>query len=242
MIPLRDNVPSQNTPWMTWLLIAVNLFVFRYQSTLSQEPLMTFLYQHGFIPLQFSQMLTEGIHPRIFSLSASVISSLFLHGSWLHLVSNMWSLWLFGDNVEDSVGPVRFLLFYLAGGITAAMVHFLFNPLSPLPVIGASGAIAAVMGAYLIMFPMARVVTLVPILFIPVFFQLPALLFIGFWFISQVFSGFISLAIPSLEGGIAWWAHIGGFLFGVLFIPFIRKQKWQYRCFYEDGHYHCRYD
>ncbi len=241
MIPLRDNVPSQNTPWATWLLIFVNLLVFRYQASLPQDEVLTMVSRYGFIPADVSQLLSEGIGISALSLVFPLTSSLFLHGSWFHLISNLWSLWLFGDNVEDSVGHFRFILFYLAGGAAASMVHFLFNPLSTLPTIGASGAIAAVMGAYLIMFPMARIVTLVPLFFIPLFFQLPALVFIGFWFISQVFAG-ISTLITTSDGGIAWWAHIGGFLFGVVVIPLIRKKRWQYRCFYEDGHYHCQYD
>jgi len=242
VIPIRDNVPSQNTPWVTWLLIFINLMVFRYQVSLPQEEVLMLVYQYGFVPASVSQAISDGLGVHSFLLATPLVSSLFLHGSWFHLISNMWSLWLFGDNVEDAVGPFRFILFYLAGGAAAAMVHFLFNPVSTLPTIGASGAIAAVMGAYLIMFPMARIVTLVPLLFIPLFFEFPALIFIGFWFISQVFSGVSTLITASPDGGIAWWAHIGGFLFGILIIPLIRKKRWQYRCFYEDGHYHCQYD
>jgi membrane associated rhomboid family serine protease len=242
MIPIRDNVPGQNTPWVTWLLIFLNLLVFRYQSSLPQEELMALVYQFGLIPMNVSQALSDGLSSQTLSLATPLVSSLFLHGSWFHLISNMWSLWLFGDNVEDSVGHFRFILFYLAGGAAASLIHFLFNPLSTLPTIGASGAIAAVMGAYLIMFPLARIVTLVPLFFIPLFFEFPALIFIGFWFISQVFSGVSTLLISGADGGIAWWAHIGGFIFGVLIIPLIRKKRWQYHCFYEDGHYHCQSD
>jgi len=242
MIPLRDNVPGQNTPWVTWLLISVNLLIFGYQSTMPQQEIITFFNQYGFIPMDLSQTISQGFGIHLMSVIPTLLSSLFVHGSWLHVISNMWSLWLFGDNVEDSVGHFRFLLFYLAGGVTASIAHYLFNSASSLPTVGASGAIAAVMGAYLLMFPLARIHTLVPLLFIPFFFEVPALVFIGFWFVTQVFSGVSSILATIPDGGIAWWAHVGGFIFGLLVIPFIRKKRWQYRCFYEDGHYHCQYD
>lgn len=242
MIPLRDNVPGQNTPWITWLLIAVNLLLFGYQSSLPQQEIISFFNQYGFIPLDLNQGISQGFGLHLLYVSPTLLSSLFVHGSWLHVISNMWSLWLFGDNVEDSVGHFRFLLFYLAGGVTASMAHYFFNSVSSLPTVGASGAIAAVMGAYLLMFPLARIHTLVPLFFIPFFFEVPALVFIGFWFVTQVFSGVSSIIVPFSDGGIAWWAHVGGFIFGLLVIPLIRKKRWQYRCFYEDGHYHCLYD
>lgn len=242
MIPLRDNVPGQNTPWVTWLLISVNLLIFGYQSTMPQQEIVAFFNQYGFIPLDLSQNISQGFGIHLMPVIPTLLSSLFVHGSWLHVVSNMWSLWLFGDNVEDSVGHFRFLLFYLAGGVTASMAHYLFNSTSSLPTVGASGAIAAVMGAYLLMFPLARIRTLVPLLFIPLFFDIPALVFIGFWFITQVFSGVSSTLTSYPDGGIAWWAHVGGFIFGLLVIPLIRKKRWQYHCFYENGHYHCQSD
>lgn len=242
MIPLRDNVPSQNTPWVTWLLIAVNLLIFGYQTTMPQREIIAFFNQYGFIPLELNQSFSQGFGVHLVPLASSLLSSLFVHGSWVHTISNMWSLWLFGDNVEDSVGHFRFLLFYVSGGVIASLAHYAFNPLSTLPTVGASGAIAAVMGAYLLMFPLARIRTLVPLFFIPFFFDMPALVFIGVWFISQVFSGVSAVLSPLSDGGIAWWAHVGGFIFGLLVIPFLRKKQWQYRCFYEDGHYHCQYD
>ena len=242
MFPIRDNVPGRTTPWVTWMLILVNVMVFRYQTSLDSEALRLFLYEYGFVPAQLSQHLVEGITSDSVLVFRSMGTSLFLHGGWLHLITNMWSLWLFGDNVEDSVGRFRFIVFYLAAGLAASLVHFLFSPLSSLPTIGASGAIAAVMGAYVVMFPLAKIVTLIPIFFIPLFVELPALVFIGIWFFPQVVSGVGDLMIPSMGGGIAWWAHIGGFLFGVFLIPVIRKKKWEYRCFYEDGHYHCGYE
>jgi membrane associated rhomboid family serine protease len=241
MIPLRDNVPGQSTPWVTWMLILINILVFRYQTSLTTPELNILIAEMGFIPMDLSLMLSEGFQINNLIPAAAMVTSLFLHGSWMHLIVNMWSLWLFGDNIEDTVGHFRFLLFYLAGGICASLTHFIFNPGSLIPTIGASGAIAAIMGAYVILFPMSRILTLVPLFFIPFFFRLPAVIFIGFWFATQVFSGVFALFAP-MTGGIAWWAHIGGFIYGVFLIPLIRKKRWEYRCFYEDGHYHCQYD
>jgi len=141
-----------------------------------------------------------------------------LHGGWFHLIANMWSLYLFGDNVEDRLGHFRFFLFYLLAGVAANAVHFTVNHDSTLPVIGASGAIAGVMAAYLRLFPFGRIITLVPVFFIPYFFEIPAYIFMGLWFLTQVFSGTASLALAEGGGGIAWWAHIGGFAAGFLLI------------------------
>jgi membrane associated rhomboid family serine protease len=146
------------------------------------------------------------------------ITNTFLHGGWTHILSNMWSLYLFGDNVEDRVGHVRFFLFYLIAGIAANLIHFAVNHDSTMPVIGASGAVAGVMAAYLRLFPLARIITLFPILFIPYFLEIPAYFFMGLWFLIQVFSGAASLAMAEGGGGIAWWAHIGGFAAGFLLV------------------------
>ena len=143
-----------------------------------------------------------------------LVTSMFLHGGWLHVFSNMWTLWIFGDNVEDRLGHGRYLGFYLLSGLAAAAIHTLTNTDSTLPTIGASGAIAGVMGAYFVLFPGARVVTLIPIFFWPLFVELPAILYLGFWFLTQFYSGTLSLAAGRDAGGIAWWAHVGGFLVG----------------------------
>jgi len=157
---------------------------------------------------------------------------MFLHGGWMHFISNMWSLWLFGDNVEDCMGHLRFLIFYLLCGLAAGFIHFMFNPTAQVPTIGASGAIAGVMGAYFVMFPTARVITLVPIFFLPYFIEIPAVFYLGIWFMMQLFSGMFSLVLPTGAGGIAWWAHVGGFLFGILVLPFFRRRRG--RPFYAD--------
>jgi membrane associated rhomboid family serine protease len=152
-----------------------------------------------------------------------------LHGGWVHIIGNMWTLWIFGDNVEDRMGPMRFLFFYLLCGLAAGLIHCFANPESTLPTVGASGAIAGVMGAYFFLFPRSRVIVLIPILFIPFFFEVPAMIYIGFWALLQFFSGTLSLASADYVGGVAWWAHVGGFLTGILLQFFFVKRGNAYR-------------
>ncbi|HEY2955485.1 MAG TPA: rhomboid family intramembrane serine protease [Candidatus Eisenbacteria bacterium] len=214
MIPLRDQNPSQSTPVVTRALIAVNVATFLYELSLGPE-LRDFMFSWGLIPARIPEALDIG-GDALAQAGFTFLSSMFLHGGWMHLIGNMWYLWIFGDNVEDRFGSARFLLFYLAAGVSASVLHVLTNAGSPLPTLGASGAIAGVLGAYAVMFPGARVITLVP--FFP-FFQvvpLPALLVLGLWFVIQFFSGALSVGFGAATGGVAWWAHIGGFLFGVL--------------------------
>jgi membrane associated rhomboid family serine protease len=151
---------------------------------------------------------------------------MFLHSGWLHILSNMWTLWIFGDNIEDRMGPFRFAAFYVLCGLAAGIVHWLTNPLSTIPAVGASGAIAGVMGAYYLLFPFAKLVVLVPVFFIPLFFEIPAVVFLLMWALGQVFSGTVALAQPGDVGGVAWWAHVGGFLAGLLLVGlFIRHGR-----------------
>jgi membrane associated rhomboid family serine protease len=152
----------------------------------------------------------------------------------MHIVGNMWTLWIFGDNVEDRMGPVRFLFFYLLCGLAAGLVHWFTNPNSTIPTVGASSAIAGVMGAYFFMFPYSRVVVLLPILFFPLFFELPAATYLGFWALSQVFTGSLMLASPQDVGGVAWWAHAGGFAAGIVLHFFFVKRRSAYRHPYRD--------
>jgi hypothetical protein len=211
MIPLRDENPSQTVPVVTRLLIALNAVVFLYELLLGPE-LRPYISAWGLVPARLTLALRFGEEP-VAGPALTVLTSMFLHGGWLHLVGNMWYLWIFGDNVEDRLGHARFLVFYLLAGIVAASLHSAFNPTSRLPTLGASGAIAGVLGAYLVAFPRARVVTLVPLF---PFFQvmaLPAVLVLGFWIVVQFFSGALALGY-GVGGGVAWWAHIGGFAFG----------------------------
>ena len=218
MIPLRDDNPSQRVPVVTRTLIVLNAAAFLFEVGLGPA-LRDFVYGWGLVPLRFAYAFAgaEPLGPTV----VTAFSSMFMHGGWLHLLSNAWYLWIFGDNVEDRLGHGRFLLFYLAGGLAAAVVHLMFNWGSPVPTVGASGAIAAVLGAYAVLFPRARVVTLVPIFFFFQVIALPAMLVLGLWFVLQLFSG--SLSIGATGGGVAWWAHIGGFAFGMLVMVQGRK-------------------
>lgn len=229
MIPFRDNVPSRRYPIVTVFLIIANVAVFIYQLSLPPEVMERFFAQYGIVPTRLhgvfqapGLVLTE--------FGSSFFSSMFLHGGLVHLIGNMWYLWIFGDNVEDRMGPFRFLLFYFLCGMMAGLAHVIFNFYSSLPSIGASGAVAGVLGAYLVSFPFARVLTLVPFfLFFPII-ELPAILVLGSWFFVQIFNGTAALAAASGSlGGVAWWAHIGGFLAGMILIgPFARRPVRRY--------------
>lgn len=203
MIPLRDSEPSHKIPFITIVLIAINFVVFLYQSTLSLLDLELFFYRYAFTPLGFSQALKAK------ELYWPLITSMFLHGGVSHLIGNMWILWLFGDNVEDFLGPIKYVFFYLGTGLIAIFAHTLSSLQSDVFTLGASGAIAGVMGAYLILYPHAQILTLVP--FIPFLINIPAFVFLIFWVLLQLLSGIMGGA-----DGIAWWAHIAGFLGGML--------------------------
>ena len=212
MFPLRDENPLRITPVVTRGLIALNVGVFVYELALG-DALPGFVRTFALVPSRF-ELAVHGVAP-FHSAALPLLSSIFLHGGWAHLIGNMWYLWIFGDNIEDRVGHVRFVLFYLAGGLFAGLVHVLTNSHSMLPTVGASGAIAGVLGAYAAAFPRTRVITLVPLFpFFPVV-ALPALLVLGFWFLMQFASGTLALA-GGLSGGVAWWAHIGGFVYGYI--------------------------
>jgi hypothetical protein len=225
MIPLRDKSPSGKFPLVTVVLIVINVLVFIYQLSLG-ENLRPFFYRYALIPANiFSFGETPGIS--IKHIFLPFLTSMFLHGGWLHVIGNMWYLWIFGDKVEDRLGHVQFFIFYLVCGIGAGMTHVILNPNSPVPCVGASGAIAGVLGAYLISFPFARVVTLVPIFFYLTVIEIPAVILLVFWFVLQFFSGTLSVAATAQTGGggVAWWAHVGGFIIGMILISLIPKRK-----------------
>ena len=213
MLPLRDDIPAGRFPVVTLMIIILNVIVFLGELAIGSD-LPNVLLQWAIVPVRYTDM--EVAHQ--FSLTEQIIpffSSMFMHGGWVHLIGNMWVLWIFGDNVEDEFGHGRYLFFYLLGGIVAGLVHVFTNSGSPVPTIGASGAVAAVMGAYFRFYPHARVQTLVPPFIFGPFFELPAVLFLGFWFFLQFYNGAASLAgRGSAFGGVAWWAHVGGFIFG----------------------------
>ena len=213
MIPLRDTVDSKGYPIINTVLIVGNLLVYLVQLGQGQA-LHQFIITYGLVPARYSV-------PEIaahFSLGQQVfalLSFMFVHGGFWHLLGNMWTLYIFGDNVEDRLGPVRYLLFYLLCGFASGLTHLFLNWHSRLPTVGASGAIAGVMGAYFLLYPHAKILTLIPVFFIPFFLEIPAVFFLGIWFILQFLS---AAGTPDQGGGIAWWAHIGGFAFGMVFL------------------------
>ena len=214
VIPLRDVNPSATVPIVTRTLILINVVAFLYEFSLGPD-LRAFMLAWGFVPARLSYSLHVGGEP-LPGVALTVLSSMFLHGGWAHLIGNMWYLWIFGDNVEDRLGHFGYLVFYLVAGAIAALVQYATQPDAQLPTVGASGAIAGVLGAYAVAFPRARVITLVPLL---IFFQvlpLPALLVLGLWFVYQFLFGALSLSASGVSGGIAFWAHIGGFAFGAV--------------------------
>ncbi|MCS6865414.1 MAG: rhomboid family intramembrane serine protease [Gemmataceae bacterium] len=215
-------------PWVTWGLIGLNGLVFLRELSLPPERLEQFVATWGMIPAQVVSDPTA---------RWTLITCMFLHGGWTHVLGNMWTLYLFGDNVEDRMGSGRFLLFYLLCGIIASLSHILIDPWSEVPTIGASGAIAGVLGAYFVLFPTARIITLVPVFFIPLIIEIPAIFFIGIWFVSQLLSGTLALIGPELYAGVAWWAHIGGFIAGLALLPIFRKSRRQYGRFYADEYW-----
>ena len=200
MIPANNTIPYTARPWATGSLIALCVLVFAYQLTLSGAAEEAFIRTYALVPARWDPM--------------TFVTSMFLHGGVMHILSNLWTLWVFGPALEDRLGPQRFLALYFASGLVAGLMHVVFNFSSAVPTIGASGAIAGVIAAYARRFPYAWVNILQPIVIVPVFFMMPALLFAGFWFFSQIMQAAGSLALPAGAGGIAWWAHIGGFVAG----------------------------
>src|SRR3989440_8491131 len=216
MFPIQDSVPSRSVPVVTRTIIFVNALVFFFELMLPQRGVEQLFYLFGIVPARFT-------HPDWAAYVGfpvdgywTILTYQFLHGGWLHIIANMWTLWIFGDNVEDRMGSVRFAIFYLVCGSIAGLTQLLTNPDSTLPSVGASGAIAGVLGAYLMFFPTARLIVMFPILFFPFFFEVPAVLYLGVWFVGQLFNGTAALARPQHVGGIAWWAHLGGFICGVV--------------------------
>jgi membrane associated rhomboid family serine protease len=224
MIPLRDNIPSFRRPYINYLLITATVLIFLVEMA-SGPYLQKIVDNFGFVPRRFIGELWDGFQP-LPEVFLPLLTSIFLHGGWLHLIGNMWFLYIFGDNVEDALGHGRYLLLYTASGMGANFIYLLFSPFSPLPLVGASGAIAGIMGAYFFLFPGARILTLVPIFFFPTFWELPAYIFLGFWFFLQfLFGTFSSIGPPTATGGVAWWAHVGGFLVGVLLLHLLAPQR-----------------
>jgi membrane associated rhomboid family serine protease len=228
MIPIRDDAPRATTPYVNYLLVALNIAVFLFELSLGPRNRTAFIFQFGFVPENLSNFVRGGTGYAVPAF-LPILTSMFMHGSWLHIIFNMWALWIFGDNVEDTLGHFRYLLFYLLSGIAASGLHYVFNANSQVPSVGASGAIAGVMGAYFLLFPSARVLTLIPFFFI-YFTWLPAWLVLGYWFVVQFLSGAAtSIAATRQSTGVAFWAHVGGFIAGVAMIKLFPRRVPRYR-------------
>jgi membrane associated rhomboid family serine protease len=217
MIPYRDTVPCHYTPWVTWSLIVVNFAVFAFTEWLPESSLNSLLYLHGLVPARYTYpdwAAQVGFPPGDYG---PFITSIFLHGGWLHIVMNLWLLWIFGDNVEDRMGSLRFLAFYLTCGVLAGLLHVAANPQSNIPTIGASGAIAGIMGAYFFLFPYARII--IWVFFLPLFIKVPAIAFLGIWVMIQLYQATTGLSSADPSAQVAWWGHLGGFIAGMLLHP-----------------------
>ena len=221
MFPLRDTIRPQTKPIVNTSLIVINVLVFFYQYSLGPH-FEQFIYQFGLTPVRFFWGLN---HHHLADAVIPVFTSMFLHGGWLHLIGNMWFLYIFGDNVEDRVGHVPYIFFYLLCGIGSALTQTFFEKSSQLPMVGASGAIAGILGAYFMLYPHSRILTLVPIFIFIQILEVPAVVFLFFWFIWQFIQGSITAASSAAQGGVAWWAHIGGFLVGLALIFVFRRPE-----------------
>jgi membrane associated rhomboid family serine protease len=212
MIPLRDVIPSRTTPYITVTIIIINAAAWFFELAMPEDVLPLFLQVYGVVPADFS--------------TPTLITSMFLHGSWFHVIGNMWYLWIFGDNVEDRLGHGRFVAFYLLCGIAAALGHVAIDPESTLPTIGASGAIAGIMGAYFVLYPHSRVLTLIPLIIYWDIIELPAIFLLGFWFLMQLFSaGAVAVTAGTQGGGVAFMAHVAGFVAGLVGVFAFRKRE-----------------
>ena len=216
MFPLYDTARTHRFPLINLFLIFANIAAFLYELQMGPAALQRFIFTWGLIP---AHLMSDP-----YNTWNTIFTSMVLHGGWFHILSNMWILFIFGDNVEARMGPMRYLVFYLMSGVAAGLLQTYILPTSQVPMVGASGAIAGVLGAYLILFPRSRVASLVPILFIFTIIEIPAFIFLIFWFVSQIYSGLFSIQ-GGAGSGVAWWAHIGGFMFGLLMVMFFARRN-----------------
>jgi membrane associated rhomboid family serine protease len=228
MIPIRDDQPRFSTPYVTYFLIGLNLVIFLFEASLTPQSFKDLLFQLGMIPANITGVLTGTRGLGLIAAFLPALTSTFLHGSWMHVIGNMWFLWIFGDNIEDYLGHFQYLLFYLLSGLGAAFAQVILNPHSRVPTVGASGAIAGVLGAYFLLYPRAKVLIWFPILFL---FYLPAWVTLGYWFAMQFVSGAATsmAAYSESTGGVAFWAHVGGFVAGIVLIKIFPERPRRYR-------------
>ena len=226
MLPLRDKNVSGKVPYVTYIIMAINIICFLFFNVLTTKYRVDLFENFGIFPIRYSRHALASQ----FTIIEQIIpffSYMFLHAGWLHIIGNMWTLYIFGDNVEDYLGHKGFALFYVVCGIMAGAFHLATNWHSPIPTIGASGAIAGVMGAYLLLYPHARVLVLVPIFFFVQIVEVPAYVFLGIWFLIQFFYGTVSIGSGAYAGGVAWWTHIGGFFVGLYIILLVRRFRYK---------------
>lgn len=220
MIPIRDTAPCHSRPLVTWGIMAICIIVFVTMKLMPDQLSYRLINLYGMVPIRY----TNPYYGLPFDGYLSFLTSLFLHGNWPHLIMNMWFLWIFGDNVEDRMGRLSFLIFYLACGLLATFLQWLFDPNLAIPVVGASGAIAGVLAAYFFLYPLERVVVWIPILFLPIVIHVPAVAFLGLWVLIQLHSATTAMLFGGVAVDVAWWAHLGGFIAGsVLYRFFLRK-------------------
>lgn len=229
MFPIADTIPSSRVPVMNYFLIFLNAIIFSFEILLPSDSLQVFFYHFGLVPARYSNEMFAYDSGLSSDDYLPFFTNMFLHSGWGHIIGNMWTLYIFGDNVEDKMGSFRYLLFYLICGFIASLTHFYTNTASTIPAVGASGAISGVMGAYMFLFPKSRIIFLFVLFFFIDFIQIPAFVYLFFWFVGQLVSGTVSLfVLPENVGGIAFWAHIGGFAAGMLLYKlFLRKDKYK---------------
>ncbi|AFZ34636.1 Rhomboid family protein [Stanieria cyanosphaera PCC 7437] len=225
MVPLKDENPVKITPYLTYTLIAINIVVFFYEISLNPKQLDLFFHLFAVVPKELTASFSGITLAQPVPEPLTLVTSQFLHASIAHLGFNMLFLWIFGNNIEEELGRVKYLIFYLSCGVLAALSQWYFSALSDIPSLGASGAIAGVMGAYILKFPSAKIITVIPLGFFFPTFRVSAIYFLGFWFLEQAFNGVASLEVSTSvgmeNGGVAYWAHAGGFIFGAILGPIL---------------------
>lgn len=226
MLPIRDDQPRYSTAWVTYFLIGLNLLIYLFEAALDQRSLELLVRQFGVVPSHLADFLSGSPRYSLLAIVLPFFTSLFLHGSWLHVIGNMWFLFIFGDNVEDYLGHFKYLVFYMLTGVLAMGTHVAMNPHSTAPALGASGAIAGVLGAYFVLYPRSRVLTW----FFVFVLWVPAWIILGYWFVLNFLSGTATaLAVQGQNmGGVAFWAHVGGFVSGALLVKVFGERKMRY--------------